>query len=247
VEITDVTPTGRPRTGLPESVDVARVGDDCPLVAFAAGGRAGVDVVLLPPGGGFGAGWLGGRCSRIEATASACRCTLSAFTTTAAVPAGAPHTPQADANGATPYPVDGGGWILAPGQAITVWHDRDRTTLFEARDLANDGRLVVRALSDLVWEFRVQFAFENDAAPGTLEAWVTNPDTDDRDASTVGARLRAVRVGVIAGARAPSRTTPSSASLFPGDATAVVSRAEAKGALLRAASGTFILRNTIRY
>jgi prepilin-type N-terminal cleavage/methylation domain-containing protein len=220
---------------MPAKANIRRVGSTCPLSLYPT--SSAVDVVMLPPDGAMGAGWIAARC---QATANAdnCSCALSAVTLVGtAPPSGAPH----GATSAEPvvYPYPASGWILAPGQAVTMWHKRDTKELFESRDLAGDGNHVTRLLSDSIWEFRIQFAFEGSVV-GNLDPWTSKPNAE------LGATLRAVRIGVIGGARAPSRSTASTATLFPGEAGAVTA-SEQSGVLLRAASSTFMLRNTLRY
>jgi prepilin-type N-terminal cleavage/methylation domain-containing protein len=230
---------------LPASVGV-RADGSCPLVSYPA---TGLDVVLLPPYAEasptpgtlpMGGGWLAARCVPNVAQ-GACACTLTPLRTPG-LPDDAPaHLPHGAVATATPtYPEPATGWILAPGQVVTIWHDPATQRLYEARDLERNGVVVTRLLSDLVWEFRAQFAFESTATPGNLSAWFEQPEP------RFGLRLRAIRLGVIAGARAASRTTPSSAQLFADDATPTATVSSAAGLLLRSASSTVLLRNTLR-
>jgi hypothetical protein len=231
--------------------------DYCPMAQF---GTNPVDVVLLPvpstssvpPVPAMGAGWLAGRCTPVATSPSAagqsvsgCGCTsftalTPVTTTTTTTPAGAPSAqsaPTASAVASFPYPNPG--WLLVAGQGVTVWHDVANKTLYEARDFDNSGKYTPRVLSNAVWKFRAQFGFEG-AVDGYLGAWTTTPD------ATKAADLRGVRIGVIAGARSSSRTTPSSARTFVDDATPL-SASESTGVLLRAASTTVMLRNTLVY
>lgn len=198
----------------------------CPLTPANGFPAAGVDVIVLPVEAA-GGGWLARRC---VPQASPCQCNLTPLGGAGAVDVGAVSTQTLT------------GGQLVVGQSVSFEVDTPSHTLFERRDVDNDGAVERRIVSDRVFELRLQFGY--DAAPedGVFDGtWVTPIDTRPTTTTTNAPPLmRMARVGVIVGARVTSKASLSqSASVFGNTAVSNT------GFYLKSAESAVTMRNLL--